>query len=926
MTGGLLARALAPGAGAFALLHRPDAAPGALDVLRGNVSELSGLAAALPPGENLLLVPYRQVAELGHDCRDDGAPLLAMTVAERERMPLGSALALLPDVPVALRDGGYDVDDEAYEDIVRRVVEDEIGTGEGCNFVIKRSFTGVIEDYSIDAALTIFRRLLAVEHGAYWTFLVHTGDATFVGASPERHVTLNAGIATMNPISGTYRYPDTGPAAAGLVEFLADGKETDELYMVLDEELKMMGAVCERGGGRVEGPYLKEMAHLAHTEYFIAGPTSLGALDVLRHTMLAPTVVGSPLANAFRVISRHERTGRRYYSGVVALVGPDEDGTRSLDSAILIRTAEISAGGAVDIGVGATLVRHSKPAAEVAETRAKADALLAAMGATQRPRPSTARRTMAYDESEVALALRARNAGLASFWFTGEAPAPEFAGRRLLVVDAEDRFTAMLAHQLASLGFDVTTRPYDAPFSTDGLDYVLVGPGPGDPGSADAKMVRLREITRRLLAGDVPFLSVCLGHQVLSGLLGLPLIRRDSPNQGVRRAVDLFGRTERVGFYNTFVALSDTDAFACAARPGTVEVSRDRETGQVHALRGPGFASVQFHAESVLTEHGPRILADLFGPLAGSARRNRSPEEGTTMTATPTVTTPTAPYKLVSRQNHAERSVVRVGDATIGPDTFTLIAGPCAVETPEQTLAAARLAQAAGATMLRGGAFKPRTSPYSFQGLGADGLKILADAGAECGLPVVTEVVDSRDVELVAEYADMLQVGTRNMHNFGLLHAIGDTGMPVLLKRGMSATIEEWLLAAEHIAARGNTRIVLCERGIRTFETATRNTLDLSAVLVAQRLSHLPVIVDPSHASGDRDLVIPLARAAVAVGADGVMVDIHPAPAQALCDGPQALVESELDGLGEAVRDWATLAGRLTREVTGPGATARLSS
>ncbi|GGL09537.1 3-deoxy-7-phosphoheptulonate synthase [Sphaerisporangium melleum] len=268
------------------------------------------------------------------------------------------------------------------------------------------------------------------------------------------------------------------------------------------------------------------------------------------------------------------------------------------------------------------------------------------------------------------------------------------------------------------------------------------------------------------------------------------------------------------------------------------------------------------------------------------------------------------PYKLVSRDHHPERSTVRVGNVPIGPGTITLIAGPCAVETPDQTLAAARMAQAAGATLLRGGAYKPRTSPYAFQGLGEAGLRILADVRAETGLPIVTEVVDAHDVELVASYADMLQVGTRNAQNFGLLQAVGSVGKPVMLKRGMSATIEEWLMAAEYIAQRGNLEIVLCERGIRTFETATRNTLDISAVPVVQRLAHLPVIVDPSHSGGRRDLVLPLTRAAIAVGADGVIIDVHPTPEQALCDGPQALVDGDLDELGRIVRELPPLMGR----------------
>jgi 3-deoxy-7-phosphoheptulonate synthase len=272
------------------------------------------------------------------------------------------------------------------------------------------------------------------------------------------------------------------------------------------------------------------------------------------------------------------------------------------------------------------------------------------------------------------------------------------------------------------------------------------------------------------------------------------------------------------------------------------------------------------------------------------------------------------PYKLVSREHHPQMTTVWVGPdehrVPIGPDTFTLIAGPCAVETADQTLEAARMAAAAGATLLRGGAFKPRTSPYAFQGLGEDGLKILADVRSETGLPLVTEVVDAHDVALVASYADMLQVGTRNAQNFGLLQAVGEVGKPVMLKRGMSSTIEEWLMAAEYVAQRGNLDIVLCERGIRTFETATRNTLDIAAVPVAHELSHLPVVVDPSHSGGRRELVVPLSKAAIAVGADGIIVDVHPDPEHALCDGAQALVNGDLRALATAVRQLPPLMGR----------------
>ncbi|MCA1839030.1 MAG: 3-deoxy-7-phosphoheptulonate synthase [Actinomycetota bacterium] len=270
----------------------------------------------------------------------------------------------------------------------------------------------------------------------------------------------------------------------------------------------------------------------------------------------------------------------------------------------------------------------------------------------------------------------------------------------------------------------------------------------------------------------------------------------------------------------------------------------------------------------------------------------------------------TKSYKVVSHEGHPGQSTIEVRGHSIGPDTFTLIAGPCAVETEQQTIEAAVAAKQAGAHILRGGAYKPRTSPYSFQGLAEDGLRILELARQETGLPIITEVMDARDVEKVANVADILQIGTRNMQNFPLLREVGSVGKPVMLKRGMTATIEEWLMAAEHIGRQGNLQIILCERGIRTFETATRNTLDISAVPVVREESHLPVIIDPSHAAGRRTLVAPLSRAAVAVGADGVMIDVHCEPEKALTDGPQALVPEELMALSKEIRSLAESMGR----------------
>ncbi|MEN8234563.1 MAG: 3-deoxy-7-phosphoheptulonate synthase [Actinomycetota bacterium] len=260
------------------------------------------------------------------------------------------------------------------------------------------------------------------------------------------------------------------------------------------------------------------------------------------------------------------------------------------------------------------------------------------------------------------------------------------------------------------------------------------------------------------------------------------------------------------------------------------------------------------------------------------------------------------PFKFVSRDFQPDDTVVDVGPSKIGGGHFAPIAGPCAVESRDQLFASAEAVQKAGATILRGDAFKPRTSPYSFQGLGEAGLELLAEAREEFGMPFVVEILDPRDVDLVSSYADMLRVGTRNMANFSLLSELGRQPKPVMLKRGFTATVEEWLNAAEYIYKEGNHDVVLCERGIRTFETSTRNTLDISAVPIVKGLSHLPIIVDPSHSGGHRHLVAPLTRIAVAAGADGFMVDVHPAPETALVDGPQAILPSEFSDLMNDVR------------------------
>lgn len=610
---------LSGSSGDFALLCRPDAlGHDQIEILLGEVSNPKSLqdvqmssAPTAGQHETLVLVPFQQIAERGYQCIEDDSPLLALKVLHQDCLPASEVLRRIPTIPITLTGRRFEPDDEEYARQVMSVIDEEIGAGEGSNFVIKRSFLADVQGDLLHSSLELFRRLLTKETGAYWTFLVRAGDRYFVGASPERHVSLRHGVAAMTPISGTYRYSARGPVISEVVNFLNDIKETDELYMVLDEELKMMARVCP-AGGQVHGPFLREMSRLAHTEYVIEGRSDLDPRQILHETLLAPTITGSPLENACRVIARHEKRGRGFYGGIVALIGRDHSGSPALDSAILIRTAVIqggASGGQLEAGVGATLVRGSSPASEVAETRAKAAGLLSAL-------EGSARLT---DVPAIRSALEDRNTAISRFWLadadTRAAPHTPLLGKRTLCIDAEDSFSSMLAHQLRAIGLTVDLSKMGEQPAFDAYDLVVMGPGPGDPRDlSDPRIAALSEAIGSLLQGETPFLAVCLSHQILCRHLGLKLERRATPNQGTQLEINLFGRTERVGFYNSFAAVAPRSGLKT---PAGVEViaSPDPSTGEVHALRNPKFRSVQFHPESVLTQDGERVLADLICPL-----------------------------------------------------------------------------------------------------------------------------------------------------------------------------------------------------------------------------------------------------------------------------------------------------------------------
>ncbi|MDD7929187.1 anthranilate synthase family protein [Microbacterium thalli] len=621
----------------FALIARDGAT---VEVLRGDVVDVD-LLGDIPlhdgdgtPREVLALVPFRQVVERGFVCHDDGAPLRCLRVTDHGSIPLAEALRELPSERIPLGDAGFDISDDEYADIVRRVIADEIGRGEGANFVIRRDFTATVDTDPVTAGLTWFRALLQHERGAYWTFLVVTDGHVAVGASPEAHVSAHSGppaepgtsIVTMNPISGTFRHPRGGATAETLTEFLSSTKETEELFMVVDEELKMMSAVCS-DGGRITGPHLKEMSRLTHTEYMLRGSSTMDPRDILRETMFAPTVTGSPMQNACTVIARHERSPRGYYSGVAALFTPTVDGGHDLDAPILIRTAYL-VDGRLRVPVGATLVRHSDPAGEVGETHGKAAGVLGAIGAVDRDdapaavpvataidedAPADAPAPRLGDDPTIAELLASRNARLAQFWLDPQAAeGGPFAGRDVLVVDAEDRFTTMLGHQLHHLGFRVDIRTWSevTDAAVDEAGFVVFGPGPGDPrDGASARIARMRDLVARRADALRPLLAVCLSHQILADRVGLDLAPLASPHQGLQKQVDVFGVPSSIGFYNTFTARVP----AGMQHLGETEIAADAASGDVYALRGPGYASVQGHLESILSRDGLPTLERLIG-------------------------------------------------------------------------------------------------------------------------------------------------------------------------------------------------------------------------------------------------------------------------------------------------------------------------
>ncbi|EFQ84650.1 class I glutamine amidotransferase [Aeromicrobium marinum DSM 15272] len=585
-----------------------------------DIPEATGPVGGDRVWDHLVLVPFAQVRERGFEAHQDGTPLSVIRADVVHEVPLDELLTLLPDVPLDFVDrGGFETSDDDYAGIVRDIISEEIGQGEGANLVIGRHYRAQVADWGHERALTVFRRLLERERGAFWTFCIFTGDRHLIGASPERHVSVEHGEVRMNPISGTFRMRGLETHAdrkAALLEFLRDEKEIYELFMVVDEELKQMCDICHEGG-LVLGPFLKPMTHLVHTEYLLSGRTDRDVREVLRDSMFAATVTGSPVENACRLIRRYEEHGRGYYASVAALVGRDAAGGAVCDAPILIRTADVDTEGRLTVTAGATLVRDSDADHETSETWAKASGILSAFGLVDAAPEATEGFDAFTREDDVLVALGARNQRLSQFWLTdqsGAVPEPTLVGKRVVVVDGEDDFVNMLGHVFGVLGMTTDVIRHDAPELVeqgpavlDGYDLVVVGPGPGDPrDTADPKIATIHGVVDALLATGRPFLAVCLGHQALCHRLGLDLEFKDIVFQGTQSRVEVLGRPETVGFYNTFVG-----RVPAGGLPDGVTVEVDDATGDVHLVAGPHYRGVQFHAESVLTQNGFGILRDL---------------------------------------------------------------------------------------------------------------------------------------------------------------------------------------------------------------------------------------------------------------------------------------------------------------------------
>ncbi len=583
------------------------------------LSEIPRKTGETPQGEvydTISLIPFCQLRERQYQVHDAGEKILCIQIHTQTRIALEDLINILPSEAISLKKGvRYNYSSAEYEKIIRTIVEDEIGNGEGANFVIPRKGKAQIIDMHLTKALSLYKNLLQNEMGSYWKFIFFNGEQYFIGATPERHISVFKKQVKMNPISGTFRKKKEKISRTvfkeDLLRFLNDQKEINELFMVVDEELKMMARFCEEGG-MVVGPILKEMSKLIHTEYLLVGKSNLDIIELFKDSMYAATVTGSPLENACKIIHKHENESRSYYASALALIGRDEDGDDTLDSPITIRTVEIDLGGALVLQVGATLVRDSVPSEEVKETAAKIGAMLENI---ENPPSQTPVAFLPYfaGDDEIQIVMQRRNQFLSKFWFFDQTDASDlkiFSNYKITITDNEDDFCLMMRHMINRMGATARVARFsEYNLEADDADLVIVGPGPGNPNELDLPKMKINfELTQQLLASKRKFMSVCLGHQILCKVLGFEVVKKQTPFQGTQEKIDLFGQLQQVGFYNTFAGKYERPI------PG-LEISYDVENKEIHALRSEQFIGIQFHAESILTQNGYEILEDALQRL-----------------------------------------------------------------------------------------------------------------------------------------------------------------------------------------------------------------------------------------------------------------------------------------------------------------------
>lgn len=568
--------------------------------------------------DSISIIPFSQIREKGYQAQNDGEQILTIRVKRFWEMAVADLLNEIADTEISLDgDFEYDMTAKEYENLIQQIIEKEIGNGEGANFVIPRTINGRIKDFSTARALSIFKYLLETDYGTYWKFIFFNGSRYFIGSTPERHLYVKEGKVKMNPISGTFRkekhYHRRSLFKADLMDFLNNPKEINELFMVVDEELKMMSRMCSQGGAII-GPLLKEMSRLIHSEYLLSGESEKDVIALFKDSMYAATVTGSPVENACNIILKYGNRSRRYYGSAILLLGRDENGRDTLDSPITIRTLEVDDSGSFQTAVGATLVRNSIASEEVLETDAKGAALLGGIISTEKRKPEPPLMSRLANDDEIAEQLQFRNQYLSNFWFFKQETRlhSEFDNRdiKITVIHNGDDFVYMLEHVFRSFGMRTTIVPWDQyDFNRDDSAITLVGPGPGDPDRSDEpKMEKNYAIVNRLLESGKPSLFICLGHQFLCKRLGFELVKKKTPHQGVQEKVDLFGREERVGFYNTFIPDMGNST-------NEYEISLMPDSREILAIRGEHFIGYQFHPESILTKNGDAILKESIAYL-----------------------------------------------------------------------------------------------------------------------------------------------------------------------------------------------------------------------------------------------------------------------------------------------------------------------